>query len=899
MTAENPFAEPVNRALPVSYQSLLPAEARRLEEEILLTIKGRTPADLRRACRQISDFRSLKYRFGEDSKIKIALSLWEVVVGGDADGPASLPLPTRVRVIKSLDAFLEQLGSNSEPCLEGKLILPWRALMRELDANVRVGSGDVLPESGIDLECSLGGAISRLCHSARKFFAPSAASEIYASIEEQLLATDCTVCFDALSIMSGFLPTRAEEVYTAAHLSQWIDAWCQIDHCPAWDSMWLQVICNARKYGDIDWSAHLLEIFSLARRSLRISSSSGGASVETRGVPLRSRKLTGYLGRTGQHSVDMRPLAKLIVSLMGWGGDVVEMKEAMMRMNVPVDELGGDITSASEKEQPLSTGTHLLLLLFRSVRVYFHPSNSGRWSGSLALLLASVCAELAQRVGYEHSVPAKKQTKLWWTGPQLSRADVGAVVDSLLPLVHELLYAKSRSLGSLGERSLCALASFCPNVVASRSVPFIMMALDPVGSINFVHQAPSAMLALARLAQPLLHPCPYIAPYLIQLLEWSLPGIDPNDFTKSFAALNLFAGVLTWTRVPIRDPTDLDTAVKWFDRPYDAHGGDEDAALFAAMDDTVQSLPGLGLACLERILLLIEHRGEIVKSTPANIDHLSTAAAMAGVGGPSSSGAGASIGTARDELLTRCIQIVAAPLFASFGSDTLPTATRMLTSFALNSPAASTAKDMSLLLKAAARVNADLILHEVLPLLLDDLLHKRAQSIAYRVRLLSGAVRYAGRAIIPYMSRLINCLHPLLGATNKDVRKAACKLLRHLLSCLSESYTLEAPISRDSTTDVYSGISWHLPSPEELRLAGDLISEFALRPLESAARSVHLGGTDEAITSADCRHTLKAVYYCMRGCVSNEVDGGICSVGEILPSMMSVYVYGSILRPGW
>jgi Proteasome-substrate-size regulator, mid region len=69
-----------------------------------------------------------------------------------------------------------------------------------------------------------------------------------------------------------------------------------------------------------------------------------------------------------------------------------------------------------------------------------------------------------------------------------------------------------------------------PQAVAASTLPLLCRALDPIEAINHTHQAPSAMRALARLVQPLLFPTPYIAPHLPLILEWSLPGIDPNDF---------------------------------------------------------------------------------------------------------------------------------------------------------------------------------------------------------------------------------------------------------------------------------------------------------------------------------------------------------------------------------
>lgn len=58
------------------------------------------------------------------------------------------------------------------------------------------------------------------------------------------------------------------------------------------------------------------------------------------------------------------------------------------------------------------------------------------------------------------------------------------------------------------------------------------------------------MRALTCVFRPLMHPRPYLAPYLPALLELTLPGIDANDVYKTSITLQLYHLILCW--VPIQ-----------------------------------------------------------------------------------------------------------------------------------------------------------------------------------------------------------------------------------------------------------------------------------------------------------------------------------------------------------
>lgn len=179
-------------------------------------------------------------------------------------------------------------------------------------------------------------------------------------------------------------------------------------------------------------------------------------------------------------------LAKLLVFLLGKGGPAKSVKVSDVTIVPPVDEQGaGSQGAGSNRERVVSPGALDLLSLFRSLRIYFHPSNGGRWSVEIANLTLCVSCSLARRVGAESALREVGRTPD--TG-ELMRDDAGMVIEALLPLVMEMVYSKSRSVLMIAGACLSALAELSPKSVAPATAELILRALDPVASVNHTHQ---------------------------------------------------------------------------------------------------------------------------------------------------------------------------------------------------------------------------------------------------------------------------------------------------------------------------------------------------------------------------------------------------------------------------
>ncbi len=127
------------------------------------------------------------------------------------------------------------------------------------------------------------------------------------------------------------------------------------------------------------------------------------------------------------------------------------------------------------------------------------------------------------------------------------------------------------------------------------------------------------------------------------------------------------------------------------------------------------------------------------------------------------------------------------------------------------------------------------------------------QTKAWRLRLMSGAVRNAGASTLQHVPLLRHCLDigfQSSASSDKRVLKSACKLFRRLLSTLMCRYTMDtyshssgkvlrddcrswqlcAPAACDSRS---TDISWHEPCEEERFLAAELVDTYVKQPLNA------------------------------------------------------------------
>ncbi|KAJ2549789.1 Proteasome activator BLM10, partial [Coemansia sp. RSA 1933] len=175
--------------------------------------------------------------------------------------------------------------------------------------------------------------------------------------------------------------------------------------------------------------------------------------------------------------------------------------------------------------------------LVQMIEPFYHPSNSGNWSGILARFLRQLSKELLSRSRDE----AKEDTKVA-PSARLPRNIRRRFVISLRTLALMLLFSKGEDLVSLSHSTLKYLAEVEPDLIFRPLLDTLYTAID---AVTETHRVISAIRALAKLASTLsnFELYPEGAQHVAPLLTLILPGIDVNDPTKAFFTLSFVADV--------------------------------------------------------------------------------------------------------------------------------------------------------------------------------------------------------------------------------------------------------------------------------------------------------------------------------------------------------------------
>lgn len=228
------------------------------------------------------------------------------------------------------------------------------------------------------------------------------------------------------------------------------------------------------------------DMYSFARSTIHTPVSMGDAGAVPlpggRKVAFQYQAIAVTASRHNYYTIGK--VAKMLVFLLGRGGapELVRVSDVAI---VPAaeDDRNGD--GGAEKQRNVSPGAQQMLSLFRGLRTYFHPSNGGRWSFEMAVLMHYVLCAVAWRVGKESAL---RQVGRSPPAGALTHDDAGLVVDALLPLVLEMVYSKDSGVVAIANYCLTNLATLSPKSVTPMAAELILRALDPIASINHTHQ---------------------------------------------------------------------------------------------------------------------------------------------------------------------------------------------------------------------------------------------------------------------------------------------------------------------------------------------------------------------------------------------------------------------------
>ena len=435
-----------------------------------------------------------------------------------------------------------------------QLVVAWRPLWHLLQSQMLSHINPASRASEVIVDAHLK-ALTGLIRRASRYFSPSAASEIAAAFTPSLarVGTHATAAVAALWL---FLPRGPRlSNLPAATISHWLRVWAWVDECTEWDACWFDIFARLAHPARIaaaglEWGASLP--FFFARLQSVLSVPVAGGRPNGSNLPHTADPLLAGAGPNAMHAA-----CKLIVRLLtvpvpdahraAYGDPLPRGSDAGKLKTGDGSSHVGDATAVGHVERML-----------RALSSFFYPT-AGRAQASYISLLRALSSRVARRLGREtgEAQAGVQPLPSGHVSPPLGRATVVRFVDAVLPLAVLGLYAGADGRSAVADAAYClrVLAVVAPARVTRAIVGMASRALD-AGTVNQTHQAPNALEALHVLVRPLLYPVPHIAPALPSLAMAALPGIDPNDASKTSSALRFYVAMLL--SVPIVDPADAD-----------------------------------------------------------------------------------------------------------------------------------------------------------------------------------------------------------------------------------------------------------------------------------------------------------------------------------------------------
>uniref|UniRef100_A0AAQ4Q0P3 Proteasome activator Blm10 mid region domain-containing protein n=1 Tax=Gasterosteus aculeatus aculeatus TaxID=481459 RepID=A0AAQ4Q0P3_GASAC len=309
----------------------------------------------------------------------------------------------------------------------------------------------------------------------------------------------------AVSNMELFLPTIMPPEEHDQGFQLWFDElitlWVSVQNQPSWEGPLVNLFARLANddIGYVDWTPYIPTIFTRILRSLNIP------------VGVSHMVAPRYL----TNSYDIGHMVLWITALLGGPGN------------------------PAQKE---------LTCLFNSIASFYHPSNHGRWQSRLMRLLQRLPASVVRRVHRErHAAPS------WITlvpeGQRLTDGDLQEFTRSLTGAALLAMFSKTGSTDAA--YALQNLALLTPDLVIPPVLEKTYAAMETLTEPHTLTATLSCMIGMARSLVSLNNHYPEGRGHVLPLLMGSLPGIDPNDFSKSMITFQFIATFTTL--VPLAD----------------------------------------------------------------------------------------------------------------------------------------------------------------------------------------------------------------------------------------------------------------------------------------------------------------------------------------------------------
>uniref|UniRef100_A0A3Q3GH33 Proteasome activator Blm10 mid region domain-containing protein n=1 Tax=Labrus bergylta TaxID=56723 RepID=A0A3Q3GH33_9LABR len=606
----------------------------------------------------------------------------------------------------------------------------------------------------------------------------------------------------AISNMELFLPTIMPPQEHGQGFQLWFDElmslWTSVQNQPSWEGHLVNLLARLANdnIGYVDWTPYIPTIFTRILRSFNLP------------VGVSQMVAPRYL----TNSYDTGHLVLWITALLGGPGN------------------------PAQKE---------LTCLFNSIASFYHPSNHGRWQARLMRLLQRLPASVVRRVHRERNADPSWITLV----PESQRLTDEDLQDFTRSLIGAALLAMFSKTGSTDAAyALQNLALLTPELVIPPVLEKMYAAMETLTEPHTLTATLSCMIGMARSLVSPNNRYPEGRAHVLPLLMGSLPGVDPNDFSKCMITFQFIATFTTL--VPLVDCSSAPSR-------YSELTETEKDLCFASAE-----FEDFVLQFLDRCFALIDSstleqtRDEMETDTQTHLESLVEL------------GLSSTVSTILTQCSKQIYKVMALQKVYNFATcNVFETCVsgRMVADMCRAAAKCHPAESLRLFVPHCCSV----IFH-----ITDSQYHAVCVCVCVCVEQCS-ITRVDGEQLLKYQGDLERILCVCVRLRCKRAYTLACNLLEHTLRSLSLIYPTEyrstpggfntdLPI-RDwgRAGDVAAlGVCWHVPSQEEENFVFQLLSRL-LHPELQRIKS-HISG-DQPMSREELLQSLAIVQHCLLG----------------------------------
>uniref|UniRef100_A0A669AYM5 Proteasome activator Blm10 mid region domain-containing protein n=1 Tax=Oreochromis niloticus TaxID=8128 RepID=A0A669AYM5_ORENI len=750
-------------------------------------------------------------RFSKDDHILFIKLLYELVT-----------LPNlEPHMMQSYARLLIQLLKKKELLSRDDLQLPWRPLY-DLYERVFYSKTEHLgliwfPKYEA-LYLIVAVVTYALIKSCRLYFPASSTKEMLDEWRPLLCVFD-VVMQKAISNMELFLPTIMPPEEHSQGFQLWFDElmnlWMSLQNQPSWEGHLVNLFARLANdnIGYVDWTPYIPTIFTRILRSLNLP------------VGVSQMVSPRYL----TNSYDIGYIVLWVTALLGGPGN------------------------PAQKE---------LTCLFNSIASFYHPSNHGRWQSRLMRLLQRLPASVVRRVHRErHASPC------WITlvpeHQQLTDADLQEFTRSLTGAALLAMFSKTDSTDAA--YALQNLALLTPELVIPPVLEKTYAAMETLTEPHTLTATLSCMIGMARSLVSPNNRYPEGRAHVLPLLMGSLPGVDPNDFSKCMIT---FQFITTFTTlVPLVDCSSAPSQRNDLTECVLVYLCVSLCRCFALIDSST----------------LEQTRDEMETDTQTHLESLVEL------------GLSSTVSTILTQCSLEIYKVALQKVFNFATSNIFETCVsgRLVADMCRAAAKCHPSESLRLFVPHCCSVISHITDNEELQS--EDELDKE---LLWNLQLLSEVTRVDGKQMLKYQGDLERILRVCVRLRCKRVYTLACSLLEHTLRSFSLIYPTEyRSTSGGFVTDLpirdwgrpgdvaALGVCWHVPGPEEESFVFHLLSHL-LHP-ELQRIKGHVSG-EQPMSREELLQSLAIVQHCLLGAgnLLPPLDGP--HVSDLVSSMVNL-----------